>query len=191
MAGSKKGDELLARYQSKDQPLEDKKDKVLLLPYDRANQHALEAYQKHKINAFAEELSKIRKHVDIAVALYAKACAGYHLKKSQDSPSKPSGKKVKSDQDDMMLACARAYAQPLSEELFLTRDVDQVKASYAYTVVRTESFAFSVAFQEICHIMAVAASGGHAPTLRIFDEAKSFSSSFLRALNRCTEDPKA
>lgn len=187
VAGSNKGIELHARYESKKGPNKNKipQDKDLLLLYNRASQYALDALSKRKINVFNEELERIRDHVKAAYQVFLDSCDEYRTKRAQASSSK-SGKKSKPSPNDLMMACARAYAQPLESEIILTRDVELVKASYAYQL--SESFGFSVAFNELCHIKAVAASGGHAPTLRIFDEAKTFSSAFLRALSRSDED---
>ncbi|KAF8910164.1 RNA dependent RNA polymerase-domain-containing protein [Gymnopilus junonius] len=171
VAGSDKGNELLARYK-KGLKNEIRQDKDLLLPYNTAAEYALAAQSKRNINVFNEELKSIRSHVNIAYEIF-------HIALQQ-------GKKGKSSQNDLMIPCARAYAQPLESEIILTRDVEKVKASYAYQL--SETFGFSVAFTELCHIKAIAASGGHAPTLRVFDEAKTFSSAFLRALSRSNED---
>ncbi|KDR85760.1 hypothetical protein GALMADRAFT_53536 [Galerina marginata CBS 339.88] len=192
-AATKKGDELISRHKAKELADldDDTKDMDLLRPYDRAIALGLQAYEQHKITAFTDELSIIRKHVDAAFSLFQAACGNYRSKKNQETPSK-GGKssRVKSDQEDLMLACAQAYASPL-EGIFLTHDLEQVKASYAYQLCRSsESFAFTVAFQELCHIKAVA-SGDLAATLRAFDEARSISRSHLKALKCCDEDLRA
>ena len=84
-----------------------------------------------------------------------------------------------------MLASARAYAKPI-HNIILTRDVEQVKASYAYQEL--PKFAFSVAFRELCHIKALASSDGIVPSIRIFDEGRTFSASFLRSLALCDKE---
>jgi hypothetical protein len=118
------------------------------------------------------------------------ACAKSRAKNSAQSSPTKSKKKVKrkADQDDLMLPSSRAYVQPL-EDIYLTPNLNQVKASYAYKL--SSSFGFSVAFQELCSIKASNSPNGHAPNLRIFDEAKTFSASFLRALNRCEDEFRA
>ncbi|KAF8971781.1 RNA dependent RNA polymerase-domain-containing protein [Flammula alnicola] len=191
VAGQKKGQELLERYEKKELKHRDA-DIDLRRPYDAAMDYALQAW-KLKMPAFNDEMQRIRKHVEVAKELFGVACAA--SRSSSESPSKSRARRKqwvpKADQEDLMLACARAYAKPL-DNIILTRDIERVKASYAYVLSRDrgsdrESFAFAVAFQELCHIKAMASGGGHAPSLRIFDEGKSFSSSFLRALKLCED----
>ncbi len=50
----------------------------------------------------------------------------------------------KTDGDDLSLASARAYAQPI-DNICLTPNLEEVKASYAYKI--KQSFGFSVAFK--------------------------------------------
>ena len=179
-AGQQKGDELLRRYESIESQTSEDKD--LSLPYDTAIDYAHKASDRG-VDIFSKEIKFIRDHVDAAHKMWRKAVS----KSAQESPTTPTTNtkrksSKKTDGDDLSLASARAYAQPL-EDICLTPNLEEVKASYAYKISR--SFGFSVAFQELCRIKARASPGGHAPNLRIFDEAKSFSSSFLRALNRC------
>ena len=179
-AGTAKGQELVQRYDEKKARVP--QDKELLLAYNFASKYALDAHAQ-QITIFHEELDKIRAHVKAAYQIFLASCKEYRDKKSQQSPAK-AGKKGK--QNDIMIPCARAYAEPIQGKIILTRDLEQVKASYAYQL--SEPFAFSVAFNELCHMKATAASGGHAPTIRIFDEAKTLSSAFLKALSRSDED---
>lgn len=184
-AGQRKGGELLKRYESIEAKAS--QDKDLSLPYDTAIDYSHKAFDRG-VDIFSKEIKNIRDHVDAAHKMWAKAVSS--SKGAQESPTKPAKNtkrksSKKTDGDDVSLASARAYAQPL-EDLCLTPNLEEVKASYAYKI--SQSFGFSVAFQELCRIKARASPGGHAPNLRIFDEAKSFSSSFLRALNRCEDE---
>ncbi|KAF8167315.1 RNA dependent RNA polymerase-domain-containing protein [Crassisporium funariophilum] len=186
VAGDAKGQELISRYDST--TLHNRfqwGDADLKKPYATSADYALKAFDR-KVAAFSEELATIKTHVDAAYKLYCDAVARSSRKATQESPSK-SGRNTrpKADQEDLMLVAARKYAEPIVG-LFLTPNVDQVKASYAYTL--KPPFGFSVAFQELCHIKAVASSTGQAPTLRVFDEAKTLSASFLRALTRCEDE---
>jgi hypothetical protein len=190
-AAQEKGDELLERYKSqKPDDSRQGRDRDLCKPYQLATDYALKAYQELKITAFTNEMSRIRKHVEEAFRSFQEAMgrASFNSQAKQASPTKRSRaarKKKKSDQEDVTLACARAYAEPV-EGILLTRDVEQVKASYAYQL--SQKFAFAVAFRELCHIKALASPGGIVPSIRIFDEGRTFSASFLRSLALCDED---
>ena len=180
-AADKKGQQLLERYEAqRPQDLKQCRDVDLCKSYQLATDYAITVYDQLKIKAFTEEMSRIRKHVDEAHRLFLAASFQSHAK--QESPTKRSrgAFKKKSDQEDPMLASARAYAEPIVD-IVLTRDVEQVKASYAYKL--SPSFAFSVAFRELCHIKALASSDGIVPSIRIFDEGRTFSASFLRSLS--------
>jgi len=186
-AAQQKGQELLDRYMAKRPNNLKKGDDVdLCKPYQLATDYAITALDQLKIKAFCEEMSRIRKHVEQAHQLF-QAAASFQSMTKQETPTKrPRGAyKKKSDQEDPMLASARAYAEPI-EAILLTRDVEQVKASYAYKL--SPSFAFSVAFRELCHIKALASSDGIVPLIRIFDEGRTFSGSFLRSLSLCDKD---
>lgn len=144
--------------------------------------HAIEVFKRKNKRDFTDELDLIRKHVDLANITFKKAIS----KKDQDSPSKSKkGFQIKSDQEDLTLKAAREYAEPI-ENILLTRNVEEVKASYAYRL--NINFAFSVAFNELCLIKARASPEGIAPSLRIFDEGKSFTPSFLRTLLSCENE---
>lgn len=185
-AGQRKGEQLLERYKAQG-PKDQKQsgDLDLRKPYELANDYALTTYDKLKITAFTDEMSRIRTHVKEALKLFQEA--SFKSPAKQNSPTKRSkgAFKQKSDQEDPMLACARAYAEPITD-IILTRDVEQVKASYAYR--ESPNFAFSVAFRELCHIKALASSDGITPSIRIFDEGRTFSASFLRSLALCDKD---
>lgn len=185
-AGQKKGHQLFERYEAqRPEGPRQSRDPDLCKPYQLATDYALTAYDQSKIAAFTDEMSRIRTHVKEALKLFHEASLQSQAK--QDSPTKRSrgARKQKSDQEDPMLASARAYAEPV-KDIVLTRDVEQVKASYAYR--ESPSFAFSVAFRELCHIKALASSDGIVPSIRIFDEGRTFSASFLRSLALCDKD---
>jgi len=165
-------------------------DKALLEPYNIASNYALETFDTDKVvgQMFNDELSRIREHVKKAHDEFRQS-VGTHTPTS--TPSKKSKKaksyRAKADQDDKMLAAAQKYAESL-EGIILTRDLDSVMASYAYATSPQSHFAFTVAFQQICTIKAKSCKGGLAPSTREFDEARKISVSFLRVLNRGTDD---
>ena len=178
-AGQETGDELLKQHRDAgtdlDQP--QRPDKDLAAPYEAASKHANKVFSVTKSKAFTDELELIRRHVDLAKDMFiAAAC-----KKNQSPLSQSKkGTRTKSDQEDVMAKATREYAKPI-ENVLLIRDVEEVKASYAYLC--NIKFAFTVAFNQLCLIKARASSEGIAPSLRIFDEGKSFNPSFLRALS--------
>ncbi|EDR15354.1 uncharacterized protein LACBIDRAFT_301565 [Laccaria bicolor S238N-H82] len=192
-AGRTKGDELIQAFHDacKENLV---KDKAILEPYNTASNYALVTFDTNKVvgQMFLDELTRIRKHVDDAHLEFGKS-ANHHTPDTPTpgTPSKKS-KKAKSyrataDQDDKMLAAAQKYAEPL-EGIILTRDLESVMASYAYAASKSPHFAFTVAFQQICTIKAKSCKGGIAPSTREFDEARKITASFLRALNRGTDD---
>lgn len=164
------------------------KDKALLEPYKIASQYALDTFETNKVvgQMFTDELKSIRDHVDKAHDEFKSA-----NRRTSDTPTpskKPKkAKRATADQDDKMLAAAQKYAEPL-EGIILTRDLESVMASYAYTKSNSPHFAFTVAFQQICTIKAKSCKGGIAPSTREFDEARKITASFLRVLNRGTDD---
>jgi len=182
-AGEKKGAELLAQHKEAGSGVElDRCDNDLKAPYRDTVDHANEVVRVTNKKEFADELALIRRHVDLAKATYDRA-----ISKKKDHPSPSKSKKsfrVKSDQEDLALKATREYAEPIPN-ILLIRNVEDVKASYAY--ILNVNFAFSVAFTRLCLIKALASSEGIAPSLRIFDEGKSFTPAFLRAL-RCENE---
>lgn len=186
-AAIKKGDELFERYQTKKPAKDNNQDKDLRRPYDDAVNYAIRAqYSVHKFKGFTDEFSIIREHVSAAKRLFDSACAQSASKRDKQSPIKGGKMFKKAKSEDAMLACAKAYAQPIDDIILLAPNLKQIKASYAYC--ESPNFAFTVAFQELCGIKAMASLGGHAPSLRIFDDAKSMSASFLKALRVLDED---
>ncbi|KAJ3509083.1 hypothetical protein NLJ89_g5408 [Agrocybe chaxingu] len=154
-------------------------DKDLLKPYN-----VISAFSLHKVdgkvNDYWEELNRVRDHVKIAENIWLEAC-----RNNQQSPVKGGKRSKKAEKEVMMLDASRKYAEPI-DGIKLIPNVEEVKASYAYTVRR--SFAFSVAFNELCHIKALASPGGHIPTLRMFAEAQGFNSSYMRAATHFEEE---
>lgn len=164
-------------------------DKALLEPYETASKYALDTFDTNKVvgQVFVDELKRIREHVKKAQDEFLQSA---NPNTPTSTPSKKAKKfksnRNKADQDEKMLAAAQKYAEPL-EGIILTRDLDSVMASYAYTTARP-AFAFTVAFQQICTIKAKSCKGGLAPSTREFDEARKISASFLRVLNRGIDD---
>lgn len=152
-------------------------DPDLKAPYNLASSHALKVSQELKMNAFSDELGLIRKHVEAAYDAFRAACA----KSEGPSPQKKQ-KKPRREKKDSMLAAAQLYAQDVPGVL-LIRNIDEVKASYAYHL-SSGTFAFNVAFRQICDIKAHADSRGVAPSTRPFDEAKALTAQFQRFLKR-------
>jgi len=206
---SNKGHELLARFQKSElkffsrhkmeryskgllgpydkimDELKEDSDPDLALPYTRANDFAMDVYNRTKSTIFTEELSKIRNHVHAAYDKFNELCKAKKVQ-TQASPVKANSKKPKKTiRVEPLVECVKMYAQPIPN-IFLTPNVEQIKAAYAYSV--NAGFGYTVAFRELCTIKAAASPGGLAPSIRIFDEGKTFSPPFLRALKRSYED---
>ncbi|KAF9479421.1 hypothetical protein BDN70DRAFT_692461 [Pholiota conissans] len=186
-AGEAKGVELLGRYKAIQWARTI--DPHLKHPYATAIDYAIKAKEKG-ISLFEDELRRIRAHVDSAYNMWREACDKSRAVKDQFSPTKSNkkpfaSKKAKAQVEAEKLAASQAYAQPI-EDIVLTTNLEQVKASFAYTL--SPYFGFSVAFQNCLLIKAVNSPGGLAPNLRIFDEAKVVSASFMRALRSCESE---
>lgn len=185
VAAEKKGGELLAQHREAGPKLDEyaRPDRDLSSPYNVAANHANEVFRVTNKSDLAKELALIRQHVELAQKAWTRATA----KKEPEHPLPSTSKKsfrLKSDQEDPTLNAARQYADPI-KDILLTRNVEEVKASFAY--LSNRHFAFSVAFNQLCVIKARASSEGIAPSLRSFDEGKSLSTSFLRTLTCCDQ----
>ncbi|KAJ7144770.1 RNA dependent RNA polymerase-domain-containing protein [Mycena crocata] len=178
LAGNAKGDEILQKYDRASGKLshdykEMKKDAALLRPYT-------EAIAKSKISkawaaTYKFELDGITRRIDEVLALYR----DFFL--------------MPRDQKDKRHAAAQLmhnkYAEPLPQiEQMRNRDVEEIKASYAYSLTSTEEFAFSVAFRTLCAIKSDAGPGGMAPNCRVFDELKTISGAASRAIQEVDDD---
>jgi hypothetical protein len=167
-AGTLEGDKLLQEYDKKGQDA-DRPDKDLRAPYSRFAEFALNAHSEY--SAFLEQLNLIKAHVSEVREDYKNACR----KSKEGSPGKK--KKPRTVQKDLMLAVCHKYAKAV-EGISLIPNIDEVKASYAYH--ESPKFAFTVAFRDLCLIKARV--GGIAPSTRAFDEAKTVSTRYLRAV---------
>jgi hypothetical protein len=168
-AGRLEGNKLLQEYDNMGQE-NDRPDKDLKAPYNKFFDFALNAREEGKYSAFLDQLQLVRARVSEVRQDYNNAC-----KKS--SERSPGNKKRRTGQKDMMLAVCHKYAKAV-EGVFLIQNIDEVKASYAYH--ESPNFAFTVAFRELCLIKARVR--GIAPSTRAFDEAKTVSASYLRAV---------
>ena len=182
-AGQKKGIELQKKYSNLGRI--DKwasTDDALLAPALNARM-TCRKYTARGFKDYADEFSKIEDHVERASKEFWKTMHTYQSqKKSSPSPVKKSRKEK---QEDLFLQSAKMFAEPIPG-IELIQNVEEVKASCAYGM--GPNFAFHVAFRRLCLIKAESKPGGLVPSLRIFDEAKKVSSSFLRALEWADED---
>ncbi|KAF5368475.1 hypothetical protein D9758_002293 [Tetrapyrgos nigripes] len=119
------------------------------------------------------ELVRIQMHVDKAYELFVK-CTKKNTASSSDGQAPP-----KRSKEDHMRAVPAQYSRPIAC-IRLTENLEEVKASYAYS--KSERFGFCVAFQVLCDLKAQSVLGGRAPTTRTLDEARSVSSAARRAL---------
>ena len=185
IAARKKGDELLQKYRDLGE-LDDwiPDDVDLRRPIDDARQTA-KKYAALGFEGYATELKAIDARVQESYSIYQNSWADYFSKKDQGSPTKKSGKSSKST--DVMLECAKKFAEPIPGLDFIqNRHLEDIKASCAY--VKKPSFSFQVAFRHLCLLKANASPGGLVPIIRIFDEAKKVTPSYLRALEWAEDD---
>ena len=175
-AGKFEGDKLLQEYDKIGQDL-DRPDKALLAPYDEWASFVNKVFDVG-IPQFSEQLRLIRDHVGEAHKKYLNACG----KTSKEGSSKKK-KKRRQEPKDTMLAASIKFAEEVQDvDLIPKMNIGEVKASYAYKL--SPSFAFAVAFNDLCTIKARASRGGIAPSTRAFDEAKTVSATYLRTVAR-------
>lgn len=157
------------------------------------DQHVLLSYQlasskAHTLNTLTNpsdrlqtELQAIKAHVTASHAEYRKAC---DLSKS---PSKKKDRQSAEGEGDSFGEAARFYAegpQSVDDSGFITSGIDEIKASYAYSL--SAPFAFSVAFKDVCAIKAKACQD--MPITRDFAEALTILPAFVRALGHPEAD---
>lgn len=184
-AGEKKGIELQMKYSNLGTI--DKwvaNDEALRAPIINVDTTALK-YSARGFKDYLDEKVRIERHVQAAYEEYLKTMKVYMSNKNSPTSPIKSGKKRKEKQDDLMLQCAKMFAEVIPE-IDLIQNVEEVKASCAYA--KNPKFAFHVAFRRLCLIKAESKPGGLAPSLRTFDEAKKVSSSFLKALEWADDD---
>ena len=176
-AGKNEGEKLLQEYDEIGQGV-DRPDKDLKAPYNNCADFVNKAYE-NGFPIFSEQLGLVRKHVEKAQEAYKKACG----KSKERSPQKKP--KRRQDQKDPMVNASRMFAEEV-EKVNLIPNIKEVKASYAYHLA--PKFAFAMAFQDLCLIKARASPSGIAPSTRSFDEAKTVSSKYLRAVARVDDN---
>ncbi|KAJ3851289.1 RNA dependent RNA polymerase-domain-containing protein [Lentinula lateritia] len=115
------------------------------------------------------DLDLIEKHVDRA---YYKFCSIAGTTKDLDDKKK---KKGKISQSDVMAPAIALFAQEICGLTNTLPNIDQVKASYAYSKGKTVKFGKTVAFRTLCEIQVAASSEGGAPCFRLLDQVKSIS----------------
>ncbi|KAJ6617410.1 RNA dependent RNA polymerase-domain-containing protein [Mycena sp. CBHHK59/15] len=176
VAGQDKGDQLLREYDiaSGKMPQEGyrkiPKDVDLLQPIRDVRNRVLNNRGEWS-GLLAMELKAISDHVDKA------------LQKYQDAFAIPDKQK----QNAALLAMHQQYAEPIPQIGSMV-NVDELKASYAYSLTSQEKFGFMVAFKTLCSVKARATSSGMAPVSRMFDEVKNITGSALRAMAQEVDD---
>ncbi|KAF5368535.1 hypothetical protein D9758_002237 [Tetrapyrgos nigripes] len=171
-------------------------DQVLLKPFNDAKARcetfvtSLRSGFDQGIRAlYQEELCLITSHVDKAYTLFKSDIDKHNnaacLFDEQISvkPQKVTHKEKTSNQNYMRQVQVK-YTQPLSSvsptTSFLISNLEEVKASYAYSL--SETFGFCVAYRDLCKIKATASPGGLIPTTARFDEFKIIPGHHMRAL---------
>ncbi|KAF9447542.1 hypothetical protein P691DRAFT_731304 [Macrolepiota fuliginosa MF-IS2] len=179
-AGQAVGEKLKKDFNDAAKSCTNRPDPDLIAPYEDATEFANGVYAKTKWTGFAEDLTKIRNHVEVSHEKWAQACS----KSKSKSASK---KKSASGGEDLSREAARLFALPV-EGIIATRNVDEIKASYAYVSAKDSPFAFQVAFRQLCEIKGRAASGGLAPCIREIDEMKTIPASHIKAVEKSYND---
>ncbi|KAG6864804.1 hypothetical protein C0991_007027 [Blastosporella zonata] len=159
-------------------------DKVLLHPYEFANEWALKSsddFANPWRMLMFNDLTQIKKVVDDARRVYKEVVS--RLRNDSASPVKKPPPKSKSGKPDPKARVYTLYNIPV-EGVKIFPNVEEIKASYAYKL--DPGFAFTVAFNRLCNIKANASTHGIAPCSRPFDEAKNIPSAYVRAIGRLT-----
>lgn len=159
-------------------------DSDLRQPYDIAKAKcSLESLDLETRRTLSAELALIEAHVDHA---YSKFKDAGGLQATEYGTSAQT-KEIKKNKNKLMENVAAVFTEPVAglDPLYaLTANVDLVKASYAYHKSFKGTFAFAVAFQDLCHIKAGASPEGRAAVTRDVDEAKSIPSSYRKLYAR-------
>ncbi|KAJ6541584.1 RNA dependent RNA polymerase-domain-containing protein [Mycena capillaripes] len=170
VAGRAKGDELLREHDLASGKLpesykEMEKDADLLKPHKAATKKSQIAAEWSKL--YRSELEAIERRIKDIYEEYRKV---YALDADQKAKRGP-----------IVLSAQEKFVEPIPNiQLMDAEVVEQVKASYAYSLSTSEEFGFTVAFNTLCNMKARAA-GGIAPNCRVFDELKTISASASRA----------
>ncbi|KAJ3730892.1 RNA dependent RNA polymerase-domain-containing protein [Lentinula guzmanii] len=122
------------------------------------------------LEARRSDLRSLEHHVDQA---FLKFCS--IARTNRDFEEKKKQKKGKSSQIDVMDPAVALYAQEIHGLTNTLPNIEQVKASYAYSKGKTFNFGKTVAFRTLCEIQVAALSEGGAPCSRILDQVKSVS----------------
>ncbi|KAJ3793160.1 RNA dependent RNA polymerase-domain-containing protein [Lentinula aff. detonsa] len=122
------------------------------------------------LEARRSDLRSLEHHVDQA---FLKFCS--IARTNRDFEEKKTQKKGKSSQINVMDPAVALYAQEIHGLTNTLPNIEQVKASYAYSKGKTFNFGKTVAFRTLCEIQVAALSEGGAPCSRILDQVKSVS----------------
>jgi RNA-dependent RNA polymerase len=151
-------------------------DPDLIRPFEVAKQKSERLQAEYP--SLAEELNAIKEHVD---TVYNKWYAITQNRKEEESAATTSTSKSKKaaarEPNPYDKIAADFHKFPQTE---LTCDVPEVAASYACK--KSESFAFSVAYQQLCTIKAKASPDGSVTLVRSFDLMKDIPGSGRRMI---------
>ncbi|KAF8079235.1 RNA dependent RNA polymerase-domain-containing protein [Lyophyllum atratum] len=189
-AGEAAGEELLRDYDATRK--EEVKDADLSRPYTSAAARALKFFDDNALTPehrrlLTNELELIRAPVKEARILYGRAMRRFREAKEKaewETPRKKS-KKTRQREPDPFLQASQVFDREV-QDVMLLQNVRELKASYAYEL--DPAFAFAVAFRDLCDLKARATPGGHAPTIRSFDQAKTIPATYVKALARLVAD---
>ncbi|KAJ3992350.1 RNA dependent RNA polymerase-domain-containing protein [Lentinula boryana] len=143
---------------------------ILLEPYKVAQNLCQFGIERILLEARRSDLRFLEHHVDQAFLKFC-SIAGTN----RDFEGKKKQKKGKSSQINVMDPAVALYAQEIHGLTNTLPNIEQVKASYAYSKGKTFNFGKTVAFRTLCEIQVAALSEGGAPCSRILDQVKSVS----------------
>ncbi|KAF5352350.1 hypothetical protein D9756_006189 [Leucocoprinus leucothites] len=167
----------------------EKRDIQLIRPYEDASNFAHSIWERERLKLFEDDMTRIREHVRRAFEEFKKASMASMESKSKESKSgKKKNKKGSSSNDEANFRrVAMLFAEPI-EGISVTPNVEEIKASYAYSEWHTRQFPLGVAFKQLCEIKARASKGGIVPCIREIDEMKTIPGSCIRALEKSYAD---
>jgi RNA-dependent RNA polymerase len=150
-------------------------DHDLIQPFTEAETRA-NKLKEQNCHKFSDELEAVVAHVEEVRLIYNKFWA---LRDKLSNSTKKGGNRKEVDAG--LANIARIFAEgPADFHTFMTPNLAAIKAAYAYQLSTNSAFGFSMAYRDLCTIKAIASQ--HIPTTRLFAEAMSIGSSFLRVL---------
>jgi hypothetical protein len=180
-----KGAELMVKFNNASNSCSDNgmRDPELTKPYKDATEYANRMFLECKFTQFRDEMTLIRKHVDMVHNEWL-----IETRNATRSKQKSKSKRgASSANTDVSKKAAMLFASPI-EGVEAIQNVKEVLASFAHDGYPLSPFAFQVAFRQLCEIKARATRGGIAPCITEIDEMKTIPASSIRAMEKSYVD---